>query len=104
MAGKKDKVKDKDRQTIITQGFTGRCFLCGSNDRVAKHEAFGGPYRELCGPHHNLSSNGVHFNKDLDLKLKQHAEKIWLEHYTDKNLSMEERINMFIKRYGKNYL
>ena len=114
MAGKKDKVKDSDRFTIITPGFTGRCFICNSNDRVAKHEAFGGPNRdkskqyglvyELCGPHHNLSNIGVHFDKDLDLKLKKHAEKIWIMANTDDNIPYEERINKFIEVFHKNYI
>ena len=114
MGGKKDKVKDADRFTIITPGFIGRCYLCGSTDRVAKHEAFGGPNRdkskiyglvyELCGPHHNLSNIGVHFDKDLDLKLKQHAEKIWIVKYTDKNDTKEERVNEFIDVFHKNYV
>lgn len=92
------------------------CFICGKlGEGLHKHHIFYGTANRkvsdedlmcvyLCPQHHNMSSQGVHFNKDLDLKLKQHAEKIWLEHYTDKDLSMEERINMFIKRYGKNYL
>ena len=114
MAGKHDKVKDSERFTIITPGFTGRCFLCGSTDRVAKHEAFGGPNRdkskqagliyELCGPHHNLSGQGVHFNKELDLKLKKHAEKIWIEHNVDPYASRDNKIKKFISIFGKNYL
>lgn len=114
MAGKKDKVKDSDRFTIILPKFTGRCYICGSTDRVAKHEAFGGPNRdkskqyglvyELCGPHHNLSEIGVHFNKELDLKLKIQAEKIWLEKYTNKDKPFEDRVNEFIKVFGKNYI
>ena len=115
MAGKKDKIKDKDRFTIIQpNGFTNRCFFCGSNYKVAKHEVFGGNNRakskedgmivELCGTHHNLSKQGVHFNKDLDLKLKKQAEKIWINYYTNKELPLKERISLFIGRYGMNYL
>ena len=37
-------------------------------------------------------------------KIKQNAEKIWIKTYTDSLLSMEDRIQLFINRYGKNYL
>ena len=46
---------------------------------------------------HNMSSKGVHFNKDFDLELKKVGEKVWLNYYN-------KTINDFIKRYGKNYL
>ena len=46
---------------------------------------------------HNMSSLGVHFNKELDLELKQKAETRWLECY---NKTVED----FIERYGRSYL
>lgn len=114
MAGKKDKVKDKDRFSILSDTLD-RCYLCGSSDRLALHEAFGGTANRkkskedglifpLCGPHHNLGTFSVHNNKDLDLKLKRYAEKIWLIKYTHEDLPIEDRIQKFIDRYGKNYL
>lgn len=83
------------------------CALCGSKSKVATHEIFYGTANRkksiedglvvnLCGDHHNLSSNGVHFNKELDLELKQKAQKT----YEEKLGSRED----FIKRYGRNYL
>lgn len=51
----------------------------------------------LCARHHNMSNQGVHFNKQLDLELKQSMERKWLEVY---NKTIED----FISRYGKNYL
>lgn len=51
----------------------------------------------LCGKHHNQSNAGVHFNKQLDLQLKQDMEYQWMYYY---NKSVED----FIKRYGKNYI
>ena len=50
----------------------------------------------LCDEHHNMSSVGVHFNKELDLKLKCKAQTVWENTYGDRDA--------FIKRYGKSYL
>lgn len=46
---------------------------------------------------HNMSNQGVHFNKEFDLLLKQVGETQWLK----KN---NKTIDDFIERYGKNYL
>lgn len=51
----------------------------------------------LCAKHHNMSDEGVHFDKKLDLELKIVVELMWLEYYS-------KTIEDFIKRYGKNYL
>ena len=83
------------------------CLKCGKDKDIHIHEVFYGRNRQksiedgccvyLCGMHHNLSNNGIHFDKDFDLKTKQLMEKRWLEYY---NKSTED----FIERYGKNYL
>lgn len=89
------------------------CYVCGGTEGLHCHHIFFGTANRkksdedgmvvyLCGPHHNLSSAGVHFNPRLDDKIKQEAEKIWISTYTNK--SIEEGIPDFIKRYGKNYL
>ena len=83
------------------------CALCGSKNKVATHEIFFGTANRkksiedglvvnLCGEHHNLGTNGVHFNRELDLELKKKAQTA----YEQKLGSRDE----FIKRYGKNYL
>lgn len=46
---------------------------------------------------HNMSRQGVHFNKDFDLLLKQVGETQWL---TKNNKTIDD----FIERYGRNYL
>lgn len=51
----------------------------------------------LCPRHHNLSNEGVHFNKELDLHLKKEMEKQWIKTYN-------KTIDDFIKRYGRNYI
>lgn len=46
---------------------------------------------------HNMSKEGVHFNKRFDNELKQIAQATWMSYYhkTEKD---------FIKKYGRNYL
>lgn len=105
MAGKKDKVKDQERYSIVVPSLD-RCMICGAAPAQA-HEVFYGSYRAkskehglvvpLCYSHHHGTSMGVHYNKDLDLKIKQQAEKVWLQ----KN---DATVEDFIKLFGKNYL
>ena len=114
MSGKKDKIKDSERTSIITPDFK-HCYVCGTDRDIHLHEVFFGSSSRkkskedgcvipLCGPHHNLSSQGIHYNKALDDKVKKQAEKIWIKTYCDKDLTPEEKIERFIKRYGQNYL
>lgn len=112
MAGKNDKIKDSERYSIVVKDLS-RCYICGSSPTHI-HEIFGGSNRAkskedgmcigLCAFHHNGSKFGVHFNKELDDRIKQQAERIWIDKYTSKDLSMEERIQKFINRFGRNYL
>lgn len=84
-----------------------RCIVCGTTLNIHTHEVFFGKNRKksiedgccvyLCGKHHNQSNEGVHFNHDLDLKLKIAMEKTWLKEY-------DKTIDDFIERYGKNYI
>lgn len=108
MAGKRDKVADKDRTSILVPKLD-RCFLCGQPS-VEIHEVFYGVANRskskedgmclpLCRDHHN-GKNGVHNDSYIDLKVKQFAEKVWINAYSDS----EHGIDAFIKRYGKNYL
>lgn len=82
------------------------CYVCKSTLNLHKHHIyFGNPNRKrserygcwvyLCGRHHNLSNEGVHFNKALDRELKQLAQERFQEVYPNVN---------FIKVYGRNYL
>ena len=83
-----------------------RCCVCGTRMGIHIHEVYYGTANRkksiengfcvgLCGKHHNLSKEGVHFNKRLDLQLKQAYEIAYLRDHT-----MEE----FIALIGKNYL
>lgn len=84
-----------------------RCYVCG-NRNINIHEVYFGVKNKqksiedgccvyLCPRHHNMSKDGVHFNKKLDLELKIKMEIRWLDYY---NKTIED----FIKRYGRNYL
>lgn len=61
------------------------CFLCGSTLELHEHHVIYGPFRKkaehyglkvwLCPVEHNMSDQGVHFNRELDLRLKQYAQE-----------------------------
>ena len=84
------------------------CYITRSIYNLHKHHIFEGIANRkqsekyglwiyLRADWHNLSNYGVHFNKELDLKLKRMAQRRWQEYY---NKTKED----FIARYGKNYL
>lgn len=82
-----------------------RCYICGNTYNLHEHHIFFGSNRRnsekhgfkvwLCGPHHNLSNEGVHFDRTLDLYLKRQCQKAF-----EKTHSREEFLNII----GKNYL
>lgn len=93
------------RYSIITKNFE-KCIVCGITFNIHKHEIFFGTANRklsikyglvvpLCARHHNLSKEGVHFNRNLDLKLKKIAQKKFEEKYPDLD---------FIKIFGKSFL
>lgn len=60
------------------------CWVCGTTQNIHKHHIFGGPNRKISEKHgmtvnlcmeHHTGNCGVHFNKTLDLQLKQMAQK-----------------------------
>lgn len=84
------------------------CLICGSTANPHTHEVFFGTANRklsikyglcvcLCARHHNMSNEGVHFNKALDTKLKVHAQKIAMKHYG-------WTVDDFREIFGKNYL
>ena len=72
-----------------------------------RHEVFYGANRQksirdglvvfLTPAMHNMSDNGVHFNRAFDIHLKQIGQKAWMEHYS-------KTVEDFIREYGRNYL
>ena len=94
-----------NRFSIIVKDFD-RCLICGSYLNIHKHEIFFGTANRklsikyglvvpLCHRHHNGSNAGVHYNKELNIKLKQQGQKAFEYHYPDLD---------FIKIFGKSYL
>ena len=84
-----------------------KCYVCNSSN-VNIHEVYFGTRNRiksiedgccvyLCPRHHNMSNEGIHFNKQLDLEVKRKMEIKWLEVYN-------KTIDDFISRYGRNYL
>lgn len=84
-----------------------KCLICEMPE-VEEHHVFQGfgkreiSEREglkvfLCPFHHRIGKNSIHFNKELDLKIKRFAEKKWLEY---NNKTVED----FIQLMGKNWL
>ena len=81
------------------------CYVCGRTYNLHKHHIFGGANRNtserngftvyLCAYHHNLSNEGVHFNRTLDLDIKKQCQAEY-----EKTYKREE----FMKLIGKNYL
>lgn len=83
------------------------CWVCGTTYNLHDHHVFYGTSNRkqsekhgmkvwLCGPHHNLSNEGVHFNKEFDRELKRYAQV----QFEIKQGNREE----FIKIFGKSYL
>lgn len=64
-----------------------------ANRRLSEQDGFIVP---LAPELHNMSDQGVHFNREMDLALKQICQK----HYEEHIGTREE----FIQRYGKSWL
>lgn len=84
------------------------CYICGSTQNLEKHHIFGASNRNkseqyglwvwLDHNHHNENRRGdpgVHHNRELDLKLKQTAQKYFELRYPELD---------FLQIFGRNYL
>lgn len=81
------------------------CLVCHAAHGLHKHHVYYGPLRRvseengftvwLCGRHHNLSRDGVHFDRNLDMEIKK-----MVQHEYEKEHSREE----FMRLIGRNYL
>lgn len=90
-------------QTIIEEPC---CMICGRFNDLHRHHIFYGTNRKnsekygmiaiLCSYHHNMSDQGIHFNKQLDATYKRNAEKWFLS----KGGTVEE----FISIFGRNWI
>jgi len=87
--------------SILTEDLD-ECYITGSKDNVHIHHIFGAANKKnsekygfiipLRADWHNMSDYGVHFNKELNLKLKRKCEDYWLKHYGNKE--------DFIQKFG----
>lgn len=84
-----------------------KCWVCGNTMNLHKHHCYFGvsnrPLSEkygcwvyLCGPHHNQSNKGVHFDHDLDILIKKTTQREWEKRYGTRE--------DFIKTFGRSYL
>lgn len=90
--------------TSVIQGEK-ECYVCKTRNGLHNHHIFGAANRKksdafgyvvwLCGYHHNLSQDGVHQNRSLDLFFKELAQK----HYEAVHGSRQE----FIRTWGRSY-
>ena len=92
-----------------------QCAVCGTTQGLHHHEVFFGSanrqisikhgFQEwLCGTHHNLSNDGVHFNRELDLKFKRKHQLLYELDLMSEGYSQEEARKKFTKLIGKNEL
>lgn len=83
------------------------CFVCSTTLDLHSHHIFMGSSNRkqsekyglkvwLCAYHHNMSNEGVHFNKKLDLALKTRAQAYYEKHYGTRE--------QFIKEFGRSWL
>lgn len=83
------------------------CYICGTMyDLHEHHIIYGTANRKqseryglkvwLCGYHHNMSNEGVHFNKEADTQLKQIAQKRFEQVHGDRDA--------FRSVFGKSYI
>jgi len=82
-----------------------KCIVCGATYDLHMHEIYGGSNRQasikykmqvrLCGKHHNLSDEGIHFNPRLAFEVKQLGQAEFEKEY----LHID-----FLKTFGMDYL
>lgn len=91
--------------SIFTDDLT-TCYITGSNKDNADihvHHVFGGANKAnsekyhflipLRADWHDMADYGIHFNRELDLKIKRFCQEYWLEHYGTRD--------EFIKVFGQ---
>lgn len=79
--------------------------MTGSTENLHKHHVFYGKNRQdserygcwvwLRADWHNMSNHGVHFNKPLDLQIKQDCQRAFEKKYSHEK---------FMSVFGRNYL
>ena len=82
------------------------CWLCHTTYNLHSHHIFYGRANRkksekyglkiwLCGRHHNMSNEGIHFNRELDISAKKMAQE---------RFELKYNRDIFRKEFGKSYL
>ena len=81
------------------------CYITGATAGLHKHHIYFGSRRKssdkwgcwvwLRADWHNLSNYGVHFNRDLDMRLKRECQERFEELYSHEK---------FMELFGRNYI
>ena len=81
------------------------CYITGREYGLHKHHIYGGPNRSiseengfyiyLIPEYHNMSDDGIHFNKDFDLRIKRICQRKYEETHSREK---------FVSLIGRNYL
>ena len=94
-------------KSIISGNRKGVCLICRRIGQTEEHHIFGSGNRKkadregltayLCHNCHNEPPNGVHFNRERNIHLKQIGQLAWMNYYGKTTAD-------FIREYGKNYI
>lgn len=95
----------KKRKSMLVDDME-HCIVCGTTRNIHIHHVIQGTANRkksdkydlvvpLCAEHHNMSNNGVHFNKHLDTKLKKWAQRKFEEKYSHE---------LWMATFHRNYL
>lgn len=98
-------------KSLLSDESDPRCYVCHTTYGLHVHHVYPGSGRRsvsdeegcwvyLCGPHHNMSNMGVHFNNALDIEIRRRCQAAW-EHR--KGISDPDH-SEFIRVFGANYL
>jgi hypothetical protein len=100
--------------SIITGDMEGRCIHCGRYCVTHKHHIFGAANRKwsekyglfihLCPEHHNMSREGIHFNKDMMDRYHEIGQREFERWYREKGFDAEHARHEFMRIFGRNYL
>ena len=79
------------------------CYWCKTTQDLHRHHIFFGRNRKasdqhgcwcyLCGKHHNLSNEGVHFNREMDLILRKECQQAFEELYSHEKFMEVFKVN-----------
>ena len=91
------------------------CYVCKTTHNIVRHHVFYGTgnrkisekyklFENLCSYHHNMSNEGVHFNKELDNEIKQKWQNILELQFMNDGMNQFQARDTFILLIGRNYL